>query len=65
MPRGGKREGAGRKPRDDSGKGKPTTVWLTPADREALAELGLSVAEAMRLGIKAAQRRRRAPDGVG
>ncbi len=29
---GGRRKGAGRKPADPSGKKKPCTVWLSPAE---------------------------------
>jgi hypothetical protein len=50
----------GPKPRDPSGAGSPSTVWLTPADRERLATLkesrGLSVADVLRLGMQAAEK---------
>jgi hypothetical protein len=37
---GGRRAGAGRKPADPSGRKKPLTVWVSPAEREHLEALG-------------------------
>jgi hypothetical protein len=39
MPRGGKREGAGRKVEDPSGiTRKPRTFWVTPEEHRKLTE---------------------------
>lgn len=63
MPRGGKREGAGRKARDDSGSPSQVSVWLTPAEQERLAAvtgaLGETNGQVMLAGIKAAEARAR------
>jgi hypothetical protein len=64
VPRGGKRPGAGRKPRDDSGSPSQVSVWLTPAEQErlavVLAELGETNGQVFLRGIKAAERTMRA-----
>lgn len=38
--RGGKREGAGRKPGDPSGSKRSKTIWLTPAEQAHCESLG-------------------------
>ncbi len=37
---GGRRKGAGRKPSDPSGRKRPVTVWLSPAEVAHCQRLG-------------------------
>jgi hypothetical protein len=46
--RGGKRQGAGRKPLDASQKKKRKTVWLTPTEEALCLKLGNTVQEGIR-----------------
>lgn len=60
MPRGGKREGAGRAPNDDSGAGKNMTLRLAPAVRarlDAVCELfDVGAGQVLLWGVESAER---------
>jgi hypothetical protein len=49
---GGRRKGAGRKPLDQSGRGRAATIWLTPADEDQLRGLAPTLSEAVRRLLK-------------
>jgi hypothetical protein len=57
MPRGGRREGAGRKPRDESGAVQQVSIWLSPAQIERLRALGETYGVVMELGLRHAEKR--------
>jgi hypothetical protein len=61
MPRGGYRDGAGRKPADESGAQSPIQVWISPALLERLDvakdALGISRGAVLDMGVKEAERR--------
>jgi hypothetical protein len=45
---GGRRPGAGRKPIDAEGRGRPVTIFLTPTDEARLRRLAPTFSEAVR-----------------
>jgi hypothetical protein len=54
--RGGKRQGAGRKPLDASDKKSPKTIWLLPAEQAFCLQFGDTVQDGIRRLIQQAMK---------
>lgn len=52
--RGGKRQGAGRKPLAPSNKKSPKTIWLSPAEQALCLRFGDTVQDGIRYLIREA-----------